>query len=879
MTAIKVLERFALMGPNLHAHHAVIKWKLDIGPLEERPSNEIDGFVDTLKTTIPSLIEHRCSEGVRGGFFQRLESGTWAGHVMEHVALEIQNLAGGEVGFGRARSAGPTGVYNVIYECLNREVGIEAGVIALDLIEHLVSGEPFDFEARLDSIRTLSERRQLGPSTRSIVDAAAARGIPHIRLTEQSLVQLGFGSRAKKIQATTTSETRFIGVEIAGDKDLTKTLLGFHGVPVPKGAMARTLESAIEVARGIGWPAVVKPLDASHGRGINTDIRNDHDLELAFNEAREYRSTVIVEQFISGNDYRLLVVNQHLIAAAQRIPASVVGNGALTIGELVANENKDPRRGEGHEKILTRIKVDEMTEHLLALRGLTLESVPAEGERVFLKTTANLSTGGTAIDVTDRVHPSNIHMAQRISKLVELDICGIDIVSPRIDAPIGEVGGAIVEVNAAPGFRMHLAPTEGKPRPVAEAVVEMLFPRGTESRIPIISVTGTNGKTTTARLCAHIAKQHGRHVGLTTTEGIYVNNELIIKGDCSGPQSATAVLREPAIDFAVLETARGGILRAGLGYDWSDVAVVTNIAADHLGLRDVHTLEDLARVKGVTVERVFPHGCAVLNAEDAMTPFLRKLADCKVALFALDSENPMFSEHVQAGNVGVTIDDGQITLWENGVRVPLVEVRAVPLTFEGRARFNVSNTLAAVAAMYAVGIDIEDIRIGIQTFFPSAAQTPGRMNFFEVRDFTIVLDYAHNPHGLAAVAEFARSLRKQRVIAILGVPGDRRDEDITAAARIAAESFDVVILREDFQTRGRQRGEVAEILRRGMLDARFDPENIHVMPEEVEAVKKAMEIARRDDLVFYFADEITIATRLINELRDRDTATETPTNR
>jgi len=879
MTAIKVLERFALMGPNLHAHHAVIKWKLDIGPLEERPSNEIDGFVDTLKATIPSLIEHRCSEGVPGGFFQRLDSGTWAGHVMEHVAIEIQNLAGGAVGFGRARSAGPTGVYNVIYECLNREVGIEAGVIALELIEHLVSGEPFDFEARLDSIRTLSDRRQLGPSTRSIVDAAAARGIPHIRLTEQSLVQLGYGCRAKKIQATTTSDTRFIGVEIAGDKDLTKTLLGFHGVPVPKGAMARTLESALDVARDIGWPAVVKPLDASHGRGINTDIRNDHDLELAFNEAKEYRSTVIVERFITGNDYRLLVVNHHLIAAAQRIPASVVGDGEMTIGQLVAKENQDPRRGEGHEKILTRIRVDEMTEHLLALRGLTLESVPGKDERVFLKTTANLSTGGTAIDVTDRVHPSNIHMAQRISRLVELDICGIDIVSPRIDAPIAEVGGAIVEVNAAPGFRMHLAPTEGKPRAVAEAVVDMLFPQGRESRIPIISVTGTNGKTTTARLCAHIAKQHGKHVGLTTTEGIYVNNELIIKGDCSGPQSATAVLREPAIDFAVLETARGGILRAGLGYDWSDVAVVTNIAADHLGLRDVHTLQDLARVKGVTVERVFPHGYAVLNAEDAMTPFLLQLADCKVALFSLDSQNPMFSEHVQRGDVGVTVEEGQITLWENAVRVPLVEVRAVPLTFEGRARFNVSNTLAAVAAMYGVGIDIEDIRIGIQTFFPSAAQTPGRMNFFEVRDFTIVLDYAHNPHGLSAVAEFARSLRKQRVIAILGVPGDRRDQDITEAARIAAASFDVVILREDFQTRGRQRGEVAEILRRGMLEANFDPANVHVVPEEIEAVKTAMKIARRDDLVFYFADEITIATRLINDLRDRDTAVETPTNR
>lgn len=864
---IQVLERFALMGPNLYAHHPCIKWKLDLGVMEDLPSDKVSGFNETLKTLMPSLIEHRCSEEVRGGFFQRLDLGTWMGHVMEHVALEIQNLVGSRVGFGRARSTGPRGIYNVIYECEERETGLESGRMALDLIEALIERQEFPFSERLEAIRRLYEKKMLGPSTRSIVEVATRRGIPHMRLDERNLVQLGYGARAKKIQATTTSATSYHGVEIAGDKDLTKSLLGFQGIPVPSGGLARTIDEAIDAARRIGWPVVVKPLDASHGRGILTDIRNEEDLRRAFEEAKEYRSTVIVERFIAGNDYRLLVVDHKLVAAAQRVAARVIGDGRSTVRELVDKENSDPRRGEGHEKILTRIHIDEMTEHLLAARGLTLDSIPLEGDRVYLKTTANLSTGGFAIDVTEKVHPSNIHLAQRVSRLIGLDIAGIDIVSPAIDIPLQEAGGAIVEVNAAPGFRMHLAPTEGKPRPVAEAVVNMLFPPGVEARIPIVSVTGTNGKTTTARLCAHIAKQAGRHVGLTTTDGIYLNNELIVTGDCSGPQSARVVLRDPSVDFAVLETARGGILRAGLAYDWADVAIVTNIAADHLGLRDIHTLEDLAKVKAVTVDRVRPEGYAILNAEDGMTPLIREHADCRIGLFALDSKNPAFVEHVQAGGIGTTVEDGRVVLWENSIRVPLPDLLEIPLTFAGRAKFNVANVLAAATACYAAGIDTEDIRIAIQNFFPSRAQTPGRMNFFEVRDFTIIVDYAHNPHGFHSIAEFVKAMKKQRAIAIVGIPGDRRDEDIQDVARVAARTFDVLVLREDFQTRGRKRGEVAELLRQELLAQGFDPGNLHVAPEESQAVDLAMNLARRDDLIFYFADDVIVATRLIDQFR------------
>ncbi len=867
MTKIKVLERFALIGPNLYASAPCIQWKIDLGEMEELPSSAVEGFPESLERLLPSLIEHRCSEGHRGGFLVRLKEGTWMGHVMEHIALELQVITGSDVGFGRTRSTAAHGVYNVVYECEERETGIEAGRIALEILEALIAGESYAIDDAISSLRELRQRKTLGPSTGSIVQAAAKRDIPFIRLDDRSLVQLGWGSNSKKIQATTSSNTRYLAVEIAGDKDLTKNLLGFHGIPVPRGKIARTVEQALEVAASIGWPVVVKPLDASHGRGIITDVRTEEDLRMAFDEARQFRSTVIVERYIKGNDYRLLVVNYKLVAAAQRIPARVIGDGTHTIRELVEIENRDPRRGVGHQKILTRISIDEMTEHLLALRGLTLDSVPEKDERVYLKTTANLSTGGFAVDVTDKVHPANVHMAERIAKLVELDIAGIDVVSPSIENPIADVGGGIVEVNAAPGFRMHVAPTEGKSRPVAEAVINMLFPPGSSGRIPVIAVTGTNGKTTTARLCAHIAKQAGHQVGLTTTEGIYINNELIVKGDCSGPDSARVVLRDSSVTYAVLETARGGMLRSGLAYDWSGVAIVTNVAADHLGLRDIDTLEDLARVKAIPVERVRPDGYAVLNAEDALMPIIRERAECRIALFSLDPDLPLFREHVDGGGVGTTVEGGHIVLWSNGIRVELADLSRVPLTFGGRARFNVANTLAAVAASYGAGLEMEDIGIAIQTFFPSIAQTPGRMNVFEIRDFHVVLDYAHNPDGFRAVAEFARASRRARLIAILGIPGDRRDEDIRQAAAVAAESFDIVVIREDFKRRGRGRGEVSELIHQAMLDEGFPEERLKVCPEEVDAVQLALDTAQRDDLVLYFADDVDLAIRMLDEYR------------
>jgi cyanophycin synthetase len=865
---IAVLERLALMGPNLYAHRPCIKWKIDIGPYEERPTNTIEGFYDGLKRLLPSLVEHRCSEGVRGGFFSRVEEGTWIGHVIEHVALELQGMAGIDVGFGRVRSAGPPGIYNVVYECEERETGILAGELAIELVESLLQHEPFDVDVNVAELRRLYDRNSLGPSTKAIVDAAVKRGIPFIRLDDLNLVQLGYGANARKIQATIASTTRYLGVEMAGNKDKTKTILGFHGIPVPGGDLtSRGVEEGLRIAHRIGWPVVVKPLDASQGRGIVTNIHNEDEFREAFEDAKRYRASIVVERYLPGRDFRLLVINKKFVAAAERVPAHVTGDGTRTIAQLVEIANQDPRRGVGHEKVLTQIKLDGATERLLHLRGMTVDSVPEAGQIVQLKTTANLSTGGTSIDITDRVHPANIEMAERIAALVDLDIAGIDVVAPDLETPVVENGGGIVEVNAAPGFRMHTHPTVGRPRPVGEAVVDMLFPPGCESRIPIITITGTNGKTTTARLCAHIAKMAGKSVGLTTSDGIYIRNQLVQKGDTTGPNSAQVVLRDPSVNFAVLETARGGILRAGVAYDWSNAAIVTNIAEDHLGIRDVHTLEDLARVKAVTVERVKPEGYAILNAEDDMMPVIRDQADCRIAFFSLDPHNQIFRKHVDEDGLGATVENGWLMLYENGLRIPLCEERNVPISFGGKARFNVANALAAVLATFATEIHVSDIVSGLQSFFQSATTTPGRLNVIEFDGFRVMIDYAHNPHGLAAMSQLADAMRRNRLICVLGLPGDRRDEDIRAAARIVGKHFDRVIVRDDFDLRGRQPGEVAGIIREGLNAGGLHDAQIVMVPVEEEAIAHAVSEAQPGDLVVYIADKPEIAAKYVESLR------------
>lgn len=798
---IQVLDRLALMGPNLHSHQPCIKWKIDIGSLEERPSSVIPGFVERLMAKMPSLIEHRCSEGVRGGFKTRLDMGTWMGHVMEHVAIELQNLAGSRVGFGRARSADETGVYYVIYQCEERETGLSAGHLALDLIEALIDETEFQFDSRLAELRDLHARSILDPSTQVIVDAARARDIPLLRYEAGNLVQLGHGSRAKRVEGAATSLTSHLGVELAADRWRSRSILEEHGVPVSRIEICSTIEDASAAAEQLGWPLVVRGLGEGSSHDTGQRVSDETSLLEAFENAKCAHDLVVLEKEGAGALFRLLVIAGRFAAAGRLSRAS-------------------------SETELSSSTVDDVTRH---------------------------------------IHPSVVATAERAASLIGLAVAGVDIVAERIDVPLEDTGGVVVRVTAAPDLSVHEG--DGMPRAAGDAIVSMLFPAGSSSRIPLLSVTGTNGKTTTARLCAHIALEAGHHVGLATTDGIYIRNRHVLKGDLTGPQSARVILQDPAVNFAVLETARGGILRAGLGYDWSDVAIVTNIAEDHLGLRGVNTIEDLARVKAVTVERVRRDGYAILNAEDAMTPLMREHADCRIALFALDPQNAEFRAHREAGCLGVTVEDGEIVIHDGETHAVVDKVRNVPITFDGRAKFNISNVLAAVAAARAIGIEMDSIRSGIRTFFPSIAQTPGRTNFIEFDGFTVIIDYAHNPHGVAAMADFVRALKKKRSVATIAVPGDRRDSDIEAVARIAAAAFDVVILREDYHTRGRKRGEVAGIMRRAILETGFDESQIHVCTDELGALELGLEICQEDDLFLYFADKVEEATTLIERKR------------
>jgi cyanophycin synthetase len=855
---IRLLETLVLNGPNYWSYRPCVWMRIDLGPFAEKPSSEIRGFAEKLVKLLPGLQEHHCSEGAPGGFLKRVAEGTWLGHVAEHVAIEIQQEVGINVSYGRTRETKTPGVYNLVYEMEEERVGVRAGKLALDVVEHCAGLEvELDLPTSLDRLRRTRERWALGPSTRSIVAVAAARGIPHLRLNDRSLVMLGTGVHQKRIQATIASTTAHLGVEIAGDKSLTKTLLGDNGVPVPKGSVAADEDEAVEIAASLGWPVVVKPLDASHGRGVLTNIRSEDELRLAYKDAQKFRDDVIVERFLEGFDFRFLVIAGRFICAAQRVPAFVVGDGKRSIEELVAEVNRDPRRGIGHEKILTKIEIDDLSLALLSRRSLTPRSVPGAGETVDLKSTANLSTGGISRDVTDSVHPSNIHLVERIARIVGLDIAGIDVISPSVEHPIAEVGGGIVEVNAAPGFRMHTNPTEGTPRDAAGAVLEMLYPPGAPSRIPIVSVSGTNGKTTTTRLLAHIARYAGHHVGLTTTEGVYIGSEQIMKGDCTGPASAQAVLRDPTVTFAALETARGGLLRFGLGYDWSNVGVITNIAEDHLGLRDIETLEDLARLKALVVERVFPEGTAVLNAEDAMTPWIADRVKARIAYFSLDPQNERFKAHVAAGGLAAVMDrHDTLCLYRSTLRIPLVHARQIPIAFDGKARFNIANALAASLAAFAAGIEMDDIRGGLTTFHPTPFQAPGRGNLYDFRDFRVMIDYCHNAHGMALVAPFLRSITRGRLIVVMNAPGDRRDSDFDAITKEAARHFDHVILRDDEDLRGRSPGEVTGHLRAGLIRHGVKAEEIEEVKNEPEAVRRGLQLARRDDLVVIFADRI-----------------------
>jgi cyanophycin synthetase len=872
---MEILEIRTLRGPNYWSGYwkKLIIMRLNIGSYEDSPSDKIEGFYGRMNEALPSLLSHGCSYGEEGGFLRRVQEGTWAGHIIEHFALEMQTLAGMDTGYGRTRETDERGIYNVVFSYHEEEVGRYAARAAVKLFLELAGDGPIDeikstVAQDIQRMREIREEVRFGPSTGSLVDEAVSRDIPYIRLNDQSLVQLGYGVHQKRIQATTTANTNMIAVDIAGNKHATKTLLGDMGVPVPKGYRIREEDELESTLERVGFPAVIKPLDGNHGKGATVGIRSLEDAKAAWEKAKEYSRWIIVEQQLTGDDFRALVVNNRLIAVAKRVPAHVVGDGKLTIQELIDKTNADPRRGYGHENVLTQIDIDNQTMRVIHQAGYELDSVLPEGEMLPLKTTANISTGGTAIDVTDQVHPENVFLFERIARIIGLDVAGVDVIAQNVSEPLRQSGGGIIEVNAAPGFRMHLSPSEGIGRNVAEHVLDMLFPPGTECRIPIFSITGTNGKTTTTRLIAHILRNSGRTVGFTTTDGTYIGNEQIVQGDNTGPVSAQLVLKDPTVDVAVLETARGGIIRSGLGFDHADVGVVLNVAADHLGLKDVNTLEDLARVKSVVPRAVSKKGFAILNAEDPLVYRMKELVDGTVVCFSMDENHPNIKRRAERGRISCVFEEGYVTILKGKWKVRIEKVVNIPLTYGGRAEFMIQNVLAATLACFVHGVSIEDIRVGLTTFNAGTAQTPGRLNFVEVGSTTVLMDYAHNPAGFRGLTDSIGKLPNKYRTVVLNATGDRRDDDIREMGKIAGEHFDRIVIRRGNYLRGRSEQNTYTLLQEGIAQSGKEPQ-VRTIPESRDAIQHAIKNARKGELVVTLADRVPDDIKFVVEIRDK----------
>ncbi|MDH3274007.1 MAG: cyanophycin synthetase [Gammaproteobacteria bacterium] len=870
---MRIVSTNVYVGPNVFAHFRVIRHILELGELEKWPTGRLgDAFIKPLLETLPGLHEHGCSYKEPGGFVRRLtdDEGTWLGHVMEHVAIELQNVAGSPVTYGRTRSVdGQPGRYNMVFEYKDESVGRESSALALKLLlsllpaEIAVDGRPddaWDFAEERDKFIRFAQSRALGPSTASLVNAAEERDIPWIRLNRYSLVQFGHGKYQQRIQATTTGRTGNIAVELAGDKEETNGILRDLGLPVPEQIIVRRARDAVRAAKRIGFPVVLKPLDGNHGRGVSINLKTDEEVELGFKKAAEHGRTIIVESFIEGFDHRLLVVNGELVAAAKREPGHVVGDGKHSIAELVDIVNDDPRRGVGHEKVLTRLELDHQAEQLLQKSGYDKDTVPKKGEVVYLRSTANLSTGGTALDVTDIIHPDNREMAIRSIRAIGLDIGGVDFLTNDISLSYREAGGAICEVNAGPGFRMHVAPSEGTPRDVAGPVIDMLFPPDTPKRVPIAAITGTNGKTTTSRMLAHVLKMTGFTVGMTSTDGVYIDGKLTVPGDMTGPTSAHMILRDPSVDAAVMETARGGMLRSGLGYRRCNVAGCLNVSSDHLGLRGIDTLEQLAEVKRVPIE--IATDAAVLNADD---PLCLQMADyteaARVCYVTMNPSHALVKQHIRAGGQAFVLEEAMnghmITIYDGEAHTPLLWTHLIPATIEGRAMHNVQNAMFAAALAYNMDIGIEDIRHGLRTFDSTFFQAPGRMNIYDNHPFKVILDYAHNAAAVKAICDLVDrfDVEGQRIV-VLAAPGDRRDQDIQGIASIAAGHFDHYICRCDDNRRGRGHDEVAVMLKETLLEQGVPVSAIEVIPDEQEATRRALEMATTNDLVLVLGDNV-----------------------
>jgi len=906
---MRVLETATYRGPHYYSTRPMVRIRLDLGGLEEWPTHRLSPhFVDRLLVALPGLEGHGCSYQVPGGFVRRLREGTWLGHVVEHVALELQALTGANTTRGKTRSVkGMPGVYDVLYAYESKTLARAAGRLALILVDSLLprpqqgvegldrvspapaggAETPLNLNLAIAELQRVARREALGPTTRALVTEARRRGIPAQRLDEHSLIQFGLGARRKLIRASITGDTSQIAVQTAGDKDLTKRLLSAVGVPVPRGAVVRTVAQALEQAQGIKGTVVIKPLDGNHGRGVNLDLGTPDQVRWGFEQALRHGRRVLVEEQFVGRDHRILVVGGEVVAVAERTPARVVGDGRSTVKQLIEVVNRDPRRGEGHEQVMTRIVVDDHVREMLARVSMDVDSVPDEGVIVQLRATANLSTGGTAIDRTDVIHPDNATIARRAALTVGLDVAGIDFVAPDIRRSVRETGGGVIEVNAAPGFRMHLEPSEGPSRDVARAVLANLYPPGTRSRIPIVAVTGTNGKSTVGRMLSAIFRAQGKTVGLTNTSGVYIDDERLKAVDASGPKSARMILQDPTVEVAVLETARGGILREGLAFDRCDVGLVLNVTADHLGLKGVDTIEDLAKVKSVVTEAVGRRGVSVLNGDDPMTLRIARYAGGRIAYFTLNGGSemsPFLQKHIAEGGLLAarepSIHGGDLVIHDGERRTVVMSAGDIPATLSGFAEFNTANALAALLAGYAQHVPLETMARALRGFASSHEDNPGRFNVHDDHGFRVIVDYAHNPAAMRAIGQVIERLRPRvgRVIGVVSIPGDRRDEDIREMGEISAGLFDELIFRERPDGRGRETGAVVALLTEGALAAGFPEEHLHRVLSEPRSVDLGLRLAQPGDLVLVFPTSVDEVWRQVQAFRPAANSQPRPTD-
>ncbi len=854
-------------GRNIHSHNPVIKAVVDLGNLYDTPTRKIDRFNERLLKMLPGLKSHVCSLGYEGGFVDRLEEGTYLTHVTEHMVLEMQAQMGYEVNYGKSRATDKPSVYYLIFEYRNEKFAIECLLASVEIINMLINGEMPDIDAISEHLRRMAAESDLGTSTGAIFEEARRRSIPVTCLEHSSVLRLGNGKYSRYIEASLTDRCGCIAVDIAGNKHLTKQVLSEAGIPVPRGDIAYTCRSAAVAASVLGWPVVVKPFDANQGKGVFTNISNTKELEAAFDTATRYSHAVLVEKYIPGKDYRLLVIGGKLAAAAERRAPFVKGDGISTISQLVEIENRNPLRGDDHEKPLTIIKIDDMSRQVLVKSGYTEDSIPAVDETVLLRLNGNLSTGGTARDCTDEVHPYNAELAVKAAQLMGLDVAGIDITCNDISKPLDEANGALIEVNAAPGLRMHIYPTEGAPRNVAGDILDYMYPQGKPASVPIVSVTGTNGKTTVARMIAHTLGLDGTVVGMTSTSGIYIGGECILKGDNTGFLSAAQVLGDTRVEAAVLETARGGIIKRGLGYDLADVGVIVNISDDHIGIDGIDTIEELAKVKSLVAEAVKPDGTAVLNADDKMTPVILKRITCKPLLFSRSYDNLLIQKAVKEGSRAVYVREGAVYILSSPDEIQIARIEDIPVTYGGKASCNIENTLAAVSSLFALGVPPVRIRQGILDFKPDTSINPGRFNIFYMDGFSVMLDYGHNIAGYNAAIEMVKSFHASVYTGVIGMPGDRRDESISEVGRLCGRSFSKVYIKEDSDLRGRNAGEVADLLYSAVISEGMDNEEVSVIYQEERALEAAIMNAVPGEMIIMFYEEFEPVVGVIEKCR------------